>query len=346
MAIEGKCILVIEDNKDVRENIVELLDLTGYKVLSAENGRKGSDLAIKNTPDLIICDIMMPELDGYGVMKVLSGRPETSHIPLVFLTAKTDKSDYRKGMNLGASDYILKPYDDLELLQAIETRLKLAESKILPLNHHSFADAQTEAWKRINSLAQDSEVRSFKKKEMVFQEGSTIHHLCVLEKGMGKKFRLHQSGKELVLKFFNAPALINLSDFLGGQVHQSDFSALEPCEVRLIRAKDFSDMLSEEPLMLKYMTQLMVKENADYEARLQSLAYDSVRKRVADLLILLDNQNKDSIELSRDDLAHYTGTSKESLIRMLSEFNKDEIIKIDGQGIKILDRSKLEDAPY
>ncbi|MCA6407955.1 MAG: response regulator, partial [Cytophagales bacterium] len=117
-------ILIIEDNLEVRENTAEILELAQYKVITAENGKTGVELAIKGKPDLIICDIMMPVLDGYGVLHMLSKNPETAAIPFIFLTAKSEKSDYRKGMELGADDYITKPFDDTQLLNAIEIRLK------------------------------------------------------------------------------------------------------------------------------------------------------------------------------------------------------------------------------
>lgn len=116
-------ILIIEDNIEMRENISDILQLGNYEVLTAQNGKNGVDLARKNRPDLILCDIMMPELDGYGVLHVLSKHPETSCIPFIFLTAKAEKSDFRKGMHMGADDYIVKPFDGMELLKAIEVRL-------------------------------------------------------------------------------------------------------------------------------------------------------------------------------------------------------------------------------
>ena len=118
-----KKILVIEDNKDVRENIAEILELSGYKVEQAINGKEGATKAKYLLPDLIVCDIMMPELDGYGVLNLLSSESITSSIPFIFLTAKAELNDMRKGMNMGADDYITKPFEDAELLKAIEVRL-------------------------------------------------------------------------------------------------------------------------------------------------------------------------------------------------------------------------------
>src|SRR6185436_13315255 len=100
-----KKILLIEDNQDVRENTSEILQLANYIVFTAENGKVGVELAHQEKPDLIICDIMMPELDGYGVLHILNKTPDTATIPFIFLSAKSEKSDFRKGMNLGADDY-------------------------------------------------------------------------------------------------------------------------------------------------------------------------------------------------------------------------------------------------
>ncbi|MFM7903168.1 MAG: response regulator transcription factor, partial [Bacteroidota bacterium] len=123
-----KTLLLIEDHPDMRENTTEILELAGYKVIAAENGKAGIDAALKNIPDLIICDVMMPELDGYGVLHVLSKNPKTSGIPFIFLTAKSEKEDFRKGMSLGADDYITKPFSDSDLMDAIEIRLRKSEA--------------------------------------------------------------------------------------------------------------------------------------------------------------------------------------------------------------------------
>src|SRR5687767_11158314 len=130
-----KSILVIEDNKDIRENTAEILDLAGYKTFTAENGKRGVDSAMKEKPSLIVCDIMMPELDGYGVLHLLRKNPDTQNIPFIFLTAKTERSDFRKGMEMGADDYVTKPFDDIELLNAIEVRLK--KDEVLEHNYSS-----------------------------------------------------------------------------------------------------------------------------------------------------------------------------------------------------------------
>jgi len=119
-----KKILVIEDEEFVRENIVELLDAEGFEVFDADNGYRGLDVARMKLPDLILCDVMMPELDGFGVLKMLRKDGVLSAIPFIFLTAKAAKSDFRQGMELGADDYLTKPFTRTELLGAIATRLQ------------------------------------------------------------------------------------------------------------------------------------------------------------------------------------------------------------------------------
>lgn len=117
-------ILVIEDELSVRENILLRLEAEGFNTLNAENGFNGVNLALAHKPDLIICDVMMPELDGYGVLTMLRQNPDTATIPFIFLTAKADKFDLRQGMEMGADDYLTKPFTRTELLGAISARLK------------------------------------------------------------------------------------------------------------------------------------------------------------------------------------------------------------------------------
>jgi DNA-binding NarL/FixJ family response regulator len=119
-----KTILLIEDNASMRRSVATMLELEGYRVLAAENGRRGIELAKAETPDLILCDIMMPGIDGYAVLKAVREHAPTAAVPFVFLTAKDEKFDLRLGMNMGADDYLTKPIDHEDLLAAIIARLE------------------------------------------------------------------------------------------------------------------------------------------------------------------------------------------------------------------------------
>src|SRR6476619_5160673 len=179
-----KTILVIDDNNDIRENTAEILELAGYKTFTAENGKKGVEVAIKENPSVIVCDIMMPELDGYGVLHLLRKNPETQNIPFIFLTAKTERSDFRKGMEMGADDYITKPFDDIELLNAVEVRLK--KSEILEQQYASSPQGLTEFLKDVKNaglirhLEEQYEVEGYNKKQMLYQEGKRPRFLYYL----------------------------------------------------------------------------------------------------------------------------------------------------------------------
>jgi len=122
-------ILVIEDEPEMRRNMTALLRYHNYEPIAAENGRAGVEAARRGKPDLILCDVMMPELDGYGVLQALQADASLARIPFIFLTAKGEKDDLRSGMNLGADDYLTKPVANAELVQAIEMRLRRSEQQ-------------------------------------------------------------------------------------------------------------------------------------------------------------------------------------------------------------------------
>jgi DNA-binding NarL/FixJ family response regulator len=124
-----KKILIIEDEPEMRRNITALLRYYDYEPVAAEDGQRGVEAARCTKPDLILCDVMMPEMDGYGVLQALQMDPELARIPFIYLTAKGEKDDLRSGMNLGADDYLTKPVTNADLIRAVETRLRRAEQQ-------------------------------------------------------------------------------------------------------------------------------------------------------------------------------------------------------------------------
>ncbi len=137
-----KKILVIEDEAEMRRNLTTILRLEKFHPLAAENGRIGVELARKEKPDLILCDVMMPELDGHGVLQALRDDPSTVTIPFIFLTAKGEKADVRSGMNLGADDYLTKPVAKAELLEAVRSRLERAAQQATPEFRPDFSSSK------------------------------------------------------------------------------------------------------------------------------------------------------------------------------------------------------------
>jgi len=141
-ALVMKKVLVIEDEPEMRRNLLTILRLEKFQPLGAENGRVGVALALAEKPDLIVCDVMMPELDGHGVLAELRRNPDTAGIPFIFLTAKGEKPDIRAGMNLGADDYLTKPVAKAELLTAIHARLRRAGQTSQPEFKPNFDSAR------------------------------------------------------------------------------------------------------------------------------------------------------------------------------------------------------------
>lgn len=136
-----KKILIIEDEPEMRRNLATILRLEKFYPLTASNGKEGLALAWAEKPNLVLCDVMMPELDGYGVLRELRTCPETEATPFIFLTAKGEKPDIRAGMNLGADDYLTKPVAKADLLAAIHSRLKRAEQSAVTSFQPSFDSA-------------------------------------------------------------------------------------------------------------------------------------------------------------------------------------------------------------
>ena len=347
-----KEILLIEDNKDVRENTAEILELANYKVVQAENGKIGVELAQKHKPDLIICDIMMPVLDGYGVIHLLNKNPDTASIPFIFLTAKSERIDFRKGMEMGADDYISKPFDDIELLNAVESRLKKNEmlkaefSKDVDGLNKFFNDVRKTD--ELKKLSEERRVKQFKKKETIFNEGNSPNFLYFLSKGKVKTFKAHEYGKELITDLYKEGDFFGYTSLLEEKPYTETAEALEDAEICLIPKDDFYSLMYGSMNVMKSFIKMLSDNIADKEKQLINLAYSSVRKRVADALLLLqsrydnDKGKSFSISISREDLANIVGTATESLIRTLSDFKEEKLVEIKGSNITIVNAEKLK----
>lgn len=343
-------ILIIEDNLEVRENTAEILELAQYKVFTAENGKIGVETAIKERPDLIICDIMMPVLDGYGVLHLLTKNIETATIPFIFLTAKSEKSDYRKGMELGADDYITKPFDDTQLLNAVEVRLK--KSNALKKSFSQDAQGVNAFMDSVKAgttlkLTEAREIQSYKKKFLLFQEGHRPLFLYFVIKGKVKTFRTNEDGKELITQIHSTGDFFGYTPILEETSYKDNAEVLEDAELMMIPREDFLQLISYDNQLAKQFIKLLTRNVVANEERLINLAYNSVRKRVATGLLEVQKKYKTTaeanprLEISREDLAQVVGTATESLIRTLSEFKGDKLIEIQDGKIHILQESKL-----
>lgn len=346
-----KKILLIEDNFDVRENTSEILTLARYKVLTAKNGKEGVEIAQKEKPDLIICDIMMPVLDGHGVLHLLSKNDETSSIPFIFLTAKAERSDIRKGMEMGADDYLTKPFDDVELLNAIESRLK--KNDILRKEFSKSIEGLNEfinEAKGIDSLkklSEEREVRIYKKKSEIFKEGNYPKGIYFISKGKVKTYQTNELGKELITGLHKEGDFFGYLSLLQDEQYNNSATALEDSEICMIPKEDFFSLIYKNSEISKKFIEILTDNLRENEEQLIKLAYNSVRKRVAEALVKLSDKYKKSgdqvfsMNVSREDLANLVGTATETVIRTLSDFKDENYIEVAGSKITVLNYEKL-----
>lgn len=350
-----KKIAVIEDNHEMRENIAEILELADYEVVSAENGKKGIELVKGELPDLIICDIMMPELDGYGVLYYLSKIPDTSAIPFIFLTAKTERADMRKGMNMGADDYISKPFDEMELLSAVESRLKKREqfqsAQEADNKWHSFQEVISDL-SGLSHLKDKAKTKTYGKKEAVYFEGDTPNYLFHVESGHVRNYRTTTDAKELVTEIYGPGDFFGYVELLTQQSYTESSVAIEGATLNLIPKDEFEELILSNKEVSAIFIKILAGNVLEREKALINLAYNTVRKRVAEALCKLydkfkkEHMDRVEISVSRDELASIVGTATESVIRILSEFKADKYIKTKGSLITIIDIDELRNYKF
>lgn len=342
-----KKILLIEDNVDVRENTAEILGLAGYEVHTAVDGKEGVEKALSENPDLIICDIMMPELDGYGVLHILSKNPNTSSIPFIFLTAKVEKSDVRKGMSLGADDYVTKPFDDTDLLTAVETRLRKRDMlhKVYDNSHEGLQSFITDAKNVLKQedLFNGQKQKNFKKKAFIFDEGETSSSVYFVRSGQIKVFKRHAEGKELISSIYKSGDFFGYESILQAEPYYESAVALEDSELSLIPKADFLTLVYGQSDVAKSFIGLLCRKVKEKETQLLNFAYNSIRQRTAESLLKLHQLSgvNNALTVAREDLAKMVGTATESVIRVLSDFKDEGLINIVAGKIEVKHADKL-----
>ena len=343
-------ILLIEDDITLRENTAELLELTDYyEVIMAENGKIGIEKALSELPDLIVCDIMMPEVDGYGVLEILSKNPKTQFTPFIFLSAKTERSDVRKGMNLGADDYITKPFTEEELISAIESRL--AKSSILKEQKTIIEEIPDENELRdLNDLKNffddNGTVFSFQGEEKVYEEGDNSNYIYLVTKGGVKCSKLNEQGKVLTTSLYKEDDLFGYTSFSQNIPYQETAVAMEATELVGIHKSELISVLHKNHKVVLDLVDLLADNLKDIKEQLLDMAYNSVHKKTAATLLKFAermNRNPDDIiRIARHDLASVAGIATETLIRSISKLKKNGIIEIEGRNIKIVDMEALK----
>lgn len=342
-------VLIIEDNNDIRESVVEILNLSGYSVFEADNGKKGTEIAIENKPDIILCDIMMPGMDGYGVFEILHANEEAKAIPFIFITAKSERIDIRKGMEMGADDYLTKPFDDTELINAIESRLKKKQIQ---------EDFYSKSFEKIKELIlkadglgvlkqslDERKIRTFKKREIIYDEGDSVKGIWLLLSGKVKTTKMTKDGRELLTGIFESDDFLATNALFAGGVYLDSAVCIDDSHLVLFPNSQFEEFISLFPDVAEKFIRILSNQVREKEEHLMRLAYNSVRKRIAEALLKFyrEHGNSDnSVTVSRNNLAAMTGTAQETVSRTLTDFSDEGLIEKQGSSIIILNEQKLE----
>jgi len=344
-------ILLVEDNEDIRDNTREILELANYQIATANNGKEGYEMALKENPDLIICDIMMPVLDGYGLLHLINKNENLKTTPFIFLTAKTERPDFRKGMEMGADDYITKPFTDIELLNAVESRLQKSryqqERAKTAQNLTDFLN-EVKNENALEKLTDSKIINHYKKKQRIYSEGNHPHSLYFLNSGKIRTYKINESGKELTISLYNAGDFFGYNALLENTIYKESAETLEESEISIIGREDFEILINNNKEVAHKFIKMLAQNVTEKEEQLINLAYNSLRKRVADALItLLKKYKKEDhpdfiIHISREDLARIAGTTTESLIRTLSDFKNEKLIEAEAGYVKVLNEKKLQ----
>jgi CRP-like cAMP-binding protein/FixJ family two-component response regulator len=345
-------VLIIEDNKGMRENTAEILELSNYKVLTAENGKIGLEMIKTNKPDLILCDIMMPVLDGYGVLRAIENNPDLIGTPFIFLTAMSDKKDFRTGMDQGADDYLTKPFSGDDLLKVVAARMK--KSSLIKKTFTKTIDGlndfinEAKSLDELVNLPSQKLRKKLRKKEGLYLEGDSPNYLYFVVSGKIKAFKTNDDGKEFITEIYKDGDFFGYSSLLENDLQKESASAVEDSEIALVSKHDFFQLLYSSNEVSMSFIKLLSGNLAESEEKLLKLAYDSARKKVAEALLFIRKKYQDknnsglSFPVNRENISSIAGLSPESVSRNLTDLREEGLIDTINNIITIKDLKRLE----
>lgn len=342
-------VLIIDDDKIVLNVTEELLRLSGYSTVSAGDGFAGIALASSERPDVIICDIVMPGINGYEVFNALSRNAFTAAIPFIFLTSKDNYDDQRKGMRMGASDYLTKPVNGIDLLESIEARIRkqrAAKKRTRP--DGILMPPPPDPWKPLRELSSASTI-TCSRNDILFYEGDVQKHIFLVNKGRIKTMKINENGKRVITGFYSNADIVGCIAREDQAVYCDTAIAHEDAEVTRVPAEGFYSLIESDRDMMAALLTLMSREVSRKEKLMMNIALHSARRRMREALLVAAEYYSDSksagnsvcLSLSREDLANLAGLSTESAIRILSSFRKDGLLDADEKGQLIIHDAAL-----
>ena len=347
-------IVVIEDQEEVRENLMETLELADYEVFGACDGHEGVRAVKEHLPQLVLCDVMMPRLDGFGVLELLRKDATTAAIPLVFLTARAERDDLRRGMNLGAADYVTKPFFQDELLRVVELRLADAAASSprqqAARNGGGLVD-ESAATAALLALRERGRRRGYHERAPICFAGDTAHSAFYVERGRVRLFRDTDFGKGITVDAVGPGGWVGVGDVIAEAAMSASASAYPEAEVVIVDRAEVVDAFRHEPALGMWLARQLAQDIALRNESLLQVAYFSVRKRVAEFLLRADERLGDGaaervLDFRREDIAETIGTTPESVTRVLTEFRREGAVELPGAGgVVVASRAKLSGVP-
>lgn len=343
-----KILLIVNDPK-IRAFSCEILELASYQVIQASDGKNGVEQAMAEHPDVIVTELAMPGLDGFGVLHLLHNKPWFANALFIVLCSVLDKKQFRKAMEMGADDVIVKPFEGAELLSCIETRIrKQLLRQQLSASPDSVKPSLGTENELLSYLIQDRNIDRYNKKQLVIREGDRPTKVFYMLSGKARSFKTHPDGKDLVIDLYGPGDYIGFADLLSGANYSETVETLDYTELAIIPRKDFEEVINSSAVASQKFIEKLVQRSSHLQNRLLWLAYHSLRQKVAAAILHLKEKYSCTphgyfeINLNRAAFASIAGTATESSIRTLGEFKAEHLIELEADGtIRLLNEKKL-----
>lgn len=342
-----KNILIIENDPDLLGKYSDILRNSGYEVTAAFNSEIGINLAISKLPSLILCNTVLPNIDGFGVLSILSKNPSTTKIPFVFLNALSAPDIVKKGIACGADDFVTKPFQGDQLVRSVEARINKNKDQnwtSLPVseanNNHPHNGKGLE---KLFDLISQCKIRHIKKKQTLYYESDHSQWLYLLVEGCIKTLKLTDDGRQMITGLYKPKSFIGLDTLLLDDPWLESAEATQNSSLYFISKSAIIDLLNEHVELNQHFIKILSANLHEKEDQLIELAYESVRKRLAQVLVRLNKDAVpiDQIDICRDELAGLAGIATETVSRILTDFKERGLIERNGSQIQIMDLYSL-----